>query len=138
MKQLSNENRNWYLVDLKDEVLGRVSTKIANLLQGKNKIEFARNLDNGDYIVAINASKITISGDKANQKLYRKHTGYIGNLKEVSYLELLKKNPQKIIQNSVHGMLPKNKLRDGMMLRLKVYANDSHPHQNVKFTESVK
>lgn len=138
MKQITNENRVWHLIDLDGAALGRAATEIANLLQGKSKIEFVRNLDNGDYVVAINASKITISGDKANQKMYRKHTGYIGNLKEVSYKELLEKKPERIIYNAVYGMLPKNKLRDKMLERFKVYADDKHPHVNIKFEGKAK
>lgn len=120
-------------MDVDGATLGRAATEIANLLQGKGKIEFVRNLDNGDYVVVVNAAKIVITGDKANQKMYRKHTGYIGNLKEVSYKELLEKNPEKIVLNAVYGMLPKNKLRDKMLERLKIYSDANHPHVNIKF-----
>lgn len=138
MKQITNENRVWHLIDLNGLTLGRAATEIANLLQGKSKIEFVRNADNGDYVVVINCSKFVITGNKSDQKMYRKHTGYIGNLKEVSFKELLEKSPDKIVYNAVYGMLPKNKLRDKMLERLKIYATSEHPHVNIKFEQKGK
>lgn len=138
MKQITNENRAWHLIDLDGLTLGRAATEIANLLQGKSKIEFVRNADNGDYVVVINCSKFVITGNKSDQKMYRKHTGYIGNLKEVSFKELLEKSPDKIVYNAVYGMLPKNKLRDKMLERLKIYATSEHPHVNIKFEQKGK
>jgi len=138
MKQITNENRVWHLIDLDGLTLGRAATEIANLLQGKSKIEFVRNADNGDYVVVINCSKFVITGNKSDQKMYRKHTGYIGNLKEVSFKELLEKSPDKIVYNAVYGMLPKNKLRDKMLERLKIYATSEHPHVNIKFEQKGK
>ncbi len=129
----NNQNREWFIYDAKSEVLGRLSTKIADLLRGKKKVSFINNADEGDYVVIINAEKIVLTGKKEEQKRYYKHTGYIGNLKTKTVPELREKTPEKIIENSVYGMLPKNKLRDQFMKRLKVYAGKDHPHQNVKF-----
>jgi len=128
-----NQNRKWYIFDAKDEILGRLSTKTADLLRGKKKVSFANNIDEGDYVVIVNAEKIILTGKKEEQKRYYKHTGYIGNLKTKTVPELRVKNPGKIIENSVYGMLPKNKLRDQFMKRLKVYAGKEHPHKNIKF-----
>ena len=133
MKNQSNENRKWYFFDAKDYVLGRLSTEIAVLLRGKNKIEFANNLDCGDYVVIVNAEKIQLTGKKEEQKRYYKHTGYIGNLKETNVPELRAKKPEQIILRAVMGMLPKNKLQDLFMARLKVYKGSTHPHPNIKF-----
>lgn len=127
------QNKSWYLFDAKDYVLGRLSTEIANILRGKNKIEFANNSDCGDFVVILNAGKIMLTGNKETQKRYYKHTGYIGNLKTKTVTELRESKPENIIKNSVYGMLPKNKLRDNFMSRLKVYSGTTHPHQNVKF-----
>lgn len=129
----NNNSKNWYLFDASGYKLGRLSTEVANFLRGKRKTNFANNKDEGDYVVVTNATKILLTGKKEEQKVYYKHTGYIGNLKKTTYLELKESNPEEIIRKAVYGMLPKNKLRDGFLSRLKVYANDSHPHGNVKF-----
>lgn len=134
MEANKNENRVWYLLDAKDQVLGRLSTKIADLLRGKNKVGFANNTDTGDYVVVINADKFILTGKKADQKRYYRHSGYLGNLKTFTVPELKKDKPGEIIKNSVSGMLPHNKLHDIFLGRFKVYADDNHPHQNVKFT----
>lgn len=133
MKKQSNENRAWYLFDAKDYVLGRLSTEIADILRGKNKIEFRNNLDCGDYVVVINVEKIKLTGKKEEQKRYYHHTGYIGNLKETTVPVLRAKKPEQILIHSVEGMLPKNKLQDLFMARLKTYKGGTHPHQNIKF-----
>jgi len=130
---INNQNREWYIFDAKNEVLGRLSTKVADILRGKKKVSFANNTDDGDYVVIVNADKIVLTGKKEEQKRYYKHTGYIGNLKTYTVPELRAKKPTKIIENSVYGMLPKNKLRDDFMKRLKVYAGKDHPHVNIKF-----
>lgn len=127
------EQRNWHLFDASKFVLGRLSTETANLLRGKLKTDFANNKDVGDYVVIVNAEKINLTGKKEEQKRYYKHTGYIGNLKTKTYLEMKKSKPEEIIKHAVAGMLPKNKLRDQFLLRLKVYAGPSHPHVNIKF-----
>ncbi len=124
------EQRNWYLIDLKDKVLGRASTKIATILMGKHKPEYCRNLDMGDFVVAINANKIKVTGKKKDQKIYFSHSGYPGGDKYITYKKLFEKNPQKIIWYAVRGMLSKNKLRDIMLKRLKIYPDETHPFGN--------
>jgi len=119
--------RNWYLVDLEGKILGRIATKIATILQGKHKPEYVRNVDIGDFVVAINASKIKVTGKKQEQKIYFTHSGYVGGDKYIPYKKLLEKNPQRIIWYAVRGMLPKNKLRDRILKRLKIYSDSSHP-----------
>jgi large subunit ribosomal protein L13 len=119
--------RNWYLVDLEGKILGRIATKIATILQGKHKPEYVRNVDIGDFVVAINASKIKVTGKKQEQKIYFTHSGYVGGDKYIPYKKLLEKNPQRIIWYAVRGMLPKNKLRDKILKRLKIYSDSSHP-----------
>jgi len=131
--------RHWHLIDLKDKVLGRSATQISKLLIGKNKPYYTAHLDCGDYIVAINAAKVKVTGKKKENKLYRHHTGYPGGFKELTYNQMMAKDPKKIIQLAVKGMLPKNKLRSARLKRLKVFINDTHPYSN-KFTlqESTK
>jgi len=130
---MENEKRNWYIFDAKDQILGRLATQIADLLRGKKKSNFAPNADNGDYVVVVNAEKVALSGRKEDQKRYYKHTGYLGNLKTFTVPELRKDNPEMIISHAVAGMLPKNKLQDDFMSRLKIYSGAKHPHQNIKF-----
>lgn len=133
MPKLNNENRDWYLFDAEGQRLGRLSTEIANHLRGKNKVLFRDNYDNGDYVVVLNCAKIELSGNKENDKVYRHHTGYLGNLKTVTFQQLKASKPEEIIKRSVLGMLPKNKLRDQFIKRLKIYPGAIHPHQNIKF-----
>jgi len=125
--------REWHLIDASEEVLGRISTKIANLLRGKEKKEFSANLDCGDYVVVINSKKVKLTGNKEEEKRYFKHTGYLGNLKEKSVPELREKNPNFIVRHAVLGMLPKNRLQKEFIKRLKIYPGGEHPHQNIKF-----
>lgn len=122
--------RNWHLVDLNNQTLGRISTQIAQLLIGKHKPHFSPNLDCGDYVVVINADKVKVTGKKSTDKLYRHHTGYPGGFREYTYKQVKRKDPKKIIRQSVMGMLPKNKLRDPRLKRLKIYVNDKHPYEN--------
>lgn len=136
MTKSNNQNREWYLFDAKDEVLGRLATKTADLLRGKKKPCFANHLDCGDYVVIVNAEKVLLTGKKEDQKRYYKHTGYLGNLKTSTVPELRAKNPAKIIEHAVAGMLPKNKLQDDFMSRLKIYKGKDHPHVNVTFKNS--
>ena len=121
--------RKWYLVDAKGKTLGRLSTEIATILRGKNKVTFTPNVDCGDYVVVINAEQIEVTGKKRSDKVYRHHTGYVGHLREINFEKLMDKDPTRIIECSVRGMLPKNKLRAGMMKRLRVFAGSEHPHQ---------
>ena len=124
----SEIKRDWHVVDASGKVLGRLATEVAHLLMGKHKPIFSRHLDSGDFVVVINAGKVHISGNKAKQKLYYRHSNYPGGLKSVSLGEMLKTRPQLVIEYAVKGMLPKNRLGSSMLKKLKVYAGDSHPH----------
>ncbi len=118
----------WYLVDAEKVILGKLSTEIANILRGKNKPCFSHHVDCGDHVVVINAEKIALTGAKLEQKMYRSHSGYLGNLKETPAKEVLKRKPTKIIEAAVYGMLPKNKLRKLFMNKLHLYAGTEHKH----------
>jgi large subunit ribosomal protein L13 len=133
MNETETQNRVWHLIDLDGQVLGRISTQIADILSGKDNPSYTPNLDRGGCVVAINAAKIKVTGNKAAEKRYYKHSGYIGNLKTREYSEVLANNPEEIIKHSVKGMLAKNKLNDLRMARFKVYAGNEHPHVNIKF-----
>ena len=109
--------------------LGRLSVQIANILRGKNKPEYTPNSDVGDFVVLINAERIEISGNKSKDKIYFKHTGYPGNLKEINFQDLLNKDPEKVLRNAVKGMLPKNRLNRKIINKLKVYSGENHPHE---------
>jgi large subunit ribosomal protein L13 len=121
-------NRSWYVVDASGKTLGRLATKIASYLKGKHKPEYTPHVDTGDYIVVINAEKIKVTGNKAEDKLYHKHSGYIGGMKTTNFATLLKTFPSRIISYAVKGMLPKNTLGRNMFSKLKVYAGPEHPH----------
>lgn len=120
--------RDWHIIDAKGKILGKLATEAAQLLMGKNKPIFSRHLDTGDFVVVINAEKVSVSGNKEKQKLYRRHSGYPGSLKSVTLEEMLKTNPERVIEHAVKGMLPKNRLGNSMIKKLKVYAGDSHPY----------
>lgn len=122
----NNPVRRWHLVDLKGQTLGRVSTHIAHLLMGKHKSDFSYNLDAGDYVVAINAADIEVTGKKTKDKIYYSHSGYPGSTKALSFREMMEKDPRQVIINSVAGMLPKNKLRQKRLSRLKVFVHTDH------------
>ena len=121
--------RDWYLVDAKDKTLGRLSTEIATRLRGKHKPIYTPHVDTGDYIVVINASKITVTGKKMEDKMYYKHTGYIGNLKSSNLATMLKKSPETVLMKSVRGMLPKTKLGNAMIKKLRVFSGPDHTHE---------
>lgn len=121
-------NRKWYIIDAEGKTLGRLSTEIARVLRGKHKVTYTPHVDGGDFIIVINAEKVVVTGKKADQKIYRHHTGYIGNMKEVSYRKMLEEKPEEIIFTAVKGMLPKSKLRAPMLKRLRVYVGSEHPH----------
>jgi large subunit ribosomal protein L13 len=121
--------RQWHLIDAKDEILGRLSTKIAGLLMGKGKATFSTHMDMGDYVVVINAEKIMVTGRKASQKVYITHSGYPGGFKSKKYSMMMEQHPERIIEHAVAGMLPINRLRDPRMLRLKVVAGDKNPYE---------
>lgn len=120
--------RDWHIIDAKGRVLGRLATEVAQLLMGKHKPIFSRHLDAGDFVVVINAAKVDVSGNKEKQKLYQRHSGYPGSLKSITLEEMLKTKPERVIEHAVKGMLPKNRLGNAMIKKLKVYAGDSHPH----------
>ena len=120
--------RNWVLVNLDGKILGRAATQIANILRGKNKALFTPHEDTGDFVVAINAQKVNLTGNKLQDKIYYKHTGFRGGLKEVTAEKMLLKRPETVIEKAVHGMLPKNKRTKQLMKKLKVYASAEHPH----------
>ena len=122
--------RQWHLVDLKGRILGRVATQIAQLLQGKDKVYYTPHLDCGDWVVAINAAKIKVTGKKIKEKIYYRHSGYPGGLKAVTFEQQMAKDPRKIIEWAVKNMLPKNKLREGRMRRLKVFAGSEHKYED--------
>ena len=134
----SDIKREWHIVDASGEVLGRLSTRVAGLLMGKHKPLFCRNLDIGDFVVVINADKIRVTGNKAKQKLYHRHSGYPGGLKSISLEKMMQTHPTRVIEHAVKGMLPHNKLNAGRMKRLKVYAGDIHPHQGQITATSVE
>ena len=121
-------DRNWYLVDAQNKTLGRLSTEIAIRLRGKHKPIYTPHVDTGDYIVVVNASKIRVTGKKMTDKVYYKHTGYIGNLKSENLETMLEKYPERVLMKSVRGMLPKNKLGRAMIKKLRVFAGPEHTH----------
>ena len=120
--------RDWYLVDAKNKTLGRLSTEIAIRLRGKHKPIYTPHVDTGDFIVVINASKITVTGKKMEDKIYYKHTGYIGNMKSTNLATMMKKNPETVLMKSVRGMLPKTKLGNAMIKKLRVFSGPEHTH----------
>jgi large subunit ribosomal protein L13 len=120
--------RDWCLVDATDKTLGRLATELASRLRGKHKPEFTPHVDTGDHMVVINAEKIRVTGKKLDDKIYYRHTGYIGNLKSISLGKQLELHPERVIQSAVKGMLPKNPLGRAMFRKLHVYAGPEHPH----------
>lgn len=124
----SEIEREWYLVDATDQVLGRMATEIAHVLRGKHKPQFAPHMDTGDFVIVLNAEKIKVSGKKMEQKIYYRHTGYLGGLKHENLETLLKRRPEEAVYRAVKGMLPKNTLGRAMLKKLKVYAGGEHPH----------
>lgn len=120
--------RDWFVVDATGKTLGRLATEIARRLRGKHKAEYTPHVDTGDFIVVVNAEKVRVTGNKLADKVYYKHTGYIGNLKSITLGELMKKKPTRAIEYAVKGMLPKNPLGRAMFRKLKVYAGPEHKH----------
>lgn len=121
--------RNWVLVDAKDQVLGRLAADVASILRGKTKPTYTPFIDAGDFVVIINAEKIKLTGRKMEQKMYYRHSGYMGGLKERTARQVMDKKPEEIIRHAVKGMLPKNSLGRSMFKKLKVYAGENHPHE---------
>lgn len=121
-------DRQWYLVDAEDQILGRLAAQIAHRLRGKHKPEFAPHMDNGDFIVVVNCEKIRVTGTKMHDKLYYSHSGWVGGLKEISLEKLLASKPEEVLRKAVRGMLPKNRLGRAMLKKLKIYVGAEHPH----------
>ena len=126
----SEVRRGWYLVDASDRTLGRLATAIAVRLRGKHKPEYTPHVDTGDYIVVVNAEKIRATGNKLKDKVYHRHTGYIGNLKSITLEKLLETHPERALTIAVKGMLPKNRLGSAMLRKLRVYRGPAHEHQS--------
>ena len=120
--------RDWYVVDASGKTLGRMAAEIAHRLRGKHKPEYTPHADTGDYIVVINAEKVHVTGNKAKNKLYYHHTGYIGGIKSISFEKLIDKAPERVVASAVKGMLPRGPLGRAMFKKMKVYAGDAHPH----------
>ncbi|MBQ7145265.1 MAG: 50S ribosomal protein L13 [Lachnospiraceae bacterium] len=120
--------RKWYLVDASGKTLGRLASEVASVLRGKNKPQFTPHVDTGDYVIVINAEKITVTGSKLTDKLYRHHSGYVGGMKTTTLKEMLAKKPTQVIEHAVRGMLPKGALGNQMYKKLHVYAGEEHPH----------
>jgi len=132
MAKPAEVDRKWYVIDATGQTLGRLSSEVASILRGKHKPIYTPNVDTGDFIIVINASKIRLTGNKLNQKKMRWYTGYPGGLKEIDYGSLLQKKPERIIEAAVKGMLPHNRLGQAMFKKLKVYRGSEHPHQAQK------
>ncbi|MFI0370280.1 50S ribosomal protein L13 [Actinomadura sp. KC06] len=124
--------RQWYVIDATDVVLGRLASQVAQLLRGKHKPIFAPHLDTGDFVVIVNAEKVALSGNKLEQKRAYRHSGYPGGLRSVTYADLLAKHPERAVEKAIKGMLPKNSLGRKMFGKVKVYAGPDHPHQAQK------
>ena len=120
--------RQWYVIDAEGKPLGRLASECARILRGKHKPEYTPHVDTGDYIVVVNADKVAVTGNKATDKMYHHHTGYIGNLKSVSFEKMQEKSPGRVIQLAVKGMLPKNALGREMIRKLKIYSGTDHRH----------
>jgi large subunit ribosomal protein L13 len=126
-----NENvqREWFVVDASGQTLGRLATRVAHVLRGKHKPIYSPAVDTGDYVIVVNAGKVHVTGRKLDQKIYYRHSGYPGGLKEITLRNLLQKHPTRAIEHAVRGMLPKNRLGRRMFKKLKVYAGPDHPHE---------
>ena len=125
-------DRNWYVIDATDKVLGRLSTEITDMLRGKKKPCYTPHVDTGDHVVVINAEKVRVTGNKFEDKMYHRHTGYIGNLKSTNFAKLQEKKPESIIEKAVKGMMPKNRLGSAMIKKLHVYKGSEHNHHAQK------
>lgn len=121
--------RQWVVVDARDQVLGRLATRIAGILRGKNKPIFTNHVDTGDFVIVVNAEKIRLTGNKLDAKVYYRHSGYPGGIKGMTAREMLKRKPEQVIKTAVKGMLPKNRLASRVISKLKVYAGPDHPHE---------
>jgi large subunit ribosomal protein L13 len=123
------DDRQWYVIDAADQRLGRLAVEIARILRGKNKPTYTPHLDTGDFVIVINAEKVAVTGKKSSQKLYRRHSGRPGGMKEETFDKLIKRVPERIIERAVKGMLPKNTLGRQLFTKLNVYTGENHPHE---------
>jgi large subunit ribosomal protein L13 len=121
--------RDWYVVDATGQVLGRLASKVATVVRGKHKPTYSPSVDVGDYVIVVNAGKVRVTGRKLDQKMYYRHSGYPGGLKEISLRRMLEQRPTRVMERAVQGMLPKNRLGRKMLKKLKVYAGPDHPHE---------
>ena len=128
----ANRQRDWYVVDAQGKTLGRLATQIADVLRGKRKPEYTPHCDTGDFVVVVNAAKIKVTGNKLNDKLYYRHSGYPGGIRSRTLGEMLERRPEEVIRKAVKGMLPRNRLARQQLLKLKVYAGPEHPHEAQK------
>jgi large subunit ribosomal protein L13 len=121
--------RKWHVIDAEGQTLGRLATEIARLLRGKNKPQYTPHVDTGDFVVVVNAEKVVVTGKKAEQKIYYRHTGYPGGLRETSYEVMLERKPTEILRKAVRGMMPRTRLGRQQFRKLKIYAGPEHPHE---------
>ncbi len=128
MARTGEVSRKWHLIDADGQVLGRMATRIADLLRGKGKAEFTPHMDTGDFVVVINAAKVKLTGKKDLQKTYTRYSGYPGGLKTIPVARVRERHPERLVEHAVAGMMPKNKLGRALLLKLKVYAGAEHPH----------
>ena len=120
--------RRWYVVDAEGQTLGRLATELARVLRGKNKPQYTPHVDTGDFVVVVNAERVVVTGRKAEQKLYRRHSGYPGGLKTTTYEQMMERQPTEILRKAVRGMMPKTRLARQQLRKLKIYAGPEHPH----------
>lgn len=128
MANAETVERKWYIVDAADQTLGRLATEVATILRGKHKVTYTPHVDCGDHVIIINADKVKMTGKKLDQKIYRRHSGYVGGLKELTAREMMDKQPEKVLTLAVKGMLPKTSLGRKMLTKLRVYAGEEHGH----------
>jgi large subunit ribosomal protein L13 len=121
--------RKWHVIDAQGKTLGRLASEIARILRGKNKPRYTPHVDTGDFVVVVNADRVAVTGRKAEQKLYRRHTGYPGGLRETSYEQMMERKPTEILRKAVYGMMPKTRLGRQQFRKLKIYAGPDHPHE---------
>jgi large subunit ribosomal protein L13 len=129
MARPSSVERKWHLIDAEGQTLGRLAAEIACLLRGKNKPQYTPHIDTGDFVVVVNADRVVVTGKKAEQKVYRRHTGYPGSLREMSYEQMLERKPTEILRKAVRRMMPKTRLGRQQLRKLKIYAGPEHPHE---------
>jgi large subunit ribosomal protein L13 len=120
--------RKWYVVDAEGQTLGRLATEIATILRGKKKAQYTPHVDTGDFVVVVNAEKVVVTGKKAEQKVYRRHSGYPGGMKETSYARMMERKPAEVLRKAVKGMMPRTRLARQQLKKLKIYAGPEHPH----------